>query len=166
MKKTGNRHNGSGSAGLHLVALLEGTKGVLVLLAGFEVLSFIHRDLHDAVSRLVVQFHLNPASHYPRIFLDLTERITDRQLWALAAGALLYALMRLVEAAGLWFRRGWAAWFGFLTGGIYIPVELYELALGVTWPKITVAVVNVGIVAYLLGVLIGNGGRRNKENGS
>lgn len=158
-------HNGPPSnRGLHVVALFEGAKGILVLLAGFEVLSFVHRDLHAAIARLVTHFHLNPASHYPRIFLDLTERIDDRQLWALAAGALFYAMVRLAEAAGLWFRRGWAEWFGALTGGIYIPVELYELARGVTWPKVTLLAVNAGVVGYLLKVLIRTGGRRSKEN--
>jgi uncharacterized membrane protein (DUF2068 family) len=44
----------------------------------------------------------------------------------------------------------WAKWFGLLTGGIYIPVELYELLQGLTWARVTVLVVNVTIVAYLL----------------
>lgn len=31
----------------------------------------------------------------------------------------------------------------------YIPVELYDVTQSVTWPKITVLIVNVTIVAYL-----------------
>ena len=41
----------SHSSGLHVVALFEGAKGLLVLLAGFGLLSFIHKDVHEAAAR-------------------------------------------------------------------------------------------------------------------
>ncbi len=40
--------------GLHIVALFEGTKGVLVLLAGFGLLSLIHKDVHEIAARLIL----------------------------------------------------------------------------------------------------------------
>jgi len=144
--------------GLHIVALFECAKGVLVLLAGFGLLSLIHKDVHEIAARLIANFHFNPASHYPRIFLDLLERLDDHKLWAMAWAALLYSTMRLAEAIGLWLRKKWAEWFGVLSGGIYLPVEVYELSLGVTWPKVSVFVINLGVVLYLLFVLIRNGG--------
>lgn len=140
--------------GLRIVAILEGAKGFLVLLTGFGLLSLIHKDVHLAAVQLVQHLHINPASHYPEIFLDLSSRVTDVQLWAIAFDALLYAIVRFVEAIGLWMQRHWAKWFGLLTGGIYIPVELYDVLQGLTWPKVSVLVVNVIIVAYLLFVVI------------
>jgi uncharacterized membrane protein (DUF2068 family) len=113
------------------------------------LLAYIHKDLHFAAERLVRHFHLNPASHYPRIFLDLADHVTDAQLWVMALSALLYAAARFVEAYGLWHERQWAEWFGLLAGGMYVPIELFELARGVTWPKTVLLVVNVGIVVYL-----------------
>jgi uncharacterized membrane protein (DUF2068 family) len=103
--------------------------------------------------RLVKHIHLNPASHYPRVFLDLTERINDTKLWSMAIAAAIYSVVRMVEAVGLWLRKSWAEWFAVLTGGMYIPVELYEVAQRVTWPRVTVLIVNLGIVGYLLLVL-------------
>jgi uncharacterized membrane protein (DUF2068 family) len=144
------RNKRSSSGGLRLVATFEGIKGILVLLVGFELLSFLHRDIHLAAVRLVEQLHLNPARHYPRIFLDLTDRITDSQLWALATAALLYCIVRILEAAGLWLGKKWAEWFGVLTGGMYIPVEIYEVTRVVSWPRVTVLIVNLSIVSYLL----------------
>ncbi len=135
--------------GLRIVAIFEATKGLLVLLTGFGVLAYIHKDLHLAAEQLVRYFHLNPASRYPRIFIDLANHVTNGQLWLLALSALLYASVRLVEAYGLWRQRQWAEWFAALTGGIYIPIELFEITRGVTWPKVTLLVVNAGIVAYL-----------------
>ncbi len=140
--------------GMHLVALFEGLKGLLVLLAGFELLAFIHKDVHLAAVRLVEHFHLNPASHYPRIFLDLSEHVTDTKLWGIAIAAAVYCIVRLTEAVGLWLKRPWAEWFAVLTGGMYIPVELFEVVRAVTWPRVTVLTVNVGVVAYLSYVMI------------
>lgn len=139
--------------GLRVVSIFEATKGLLVLLAGFGLLAYIHKDLHFAAEQLVRHFHLNPASRYPRIFLDLAEHVTDARLWFMALSALLYAAVRFVEAYGLWLQRRWAEWFGLLTGGIYIPLELFEIARGVTWPKAVLLIVNVSIVGYLYVIL-------------
>ena len=144
----------SHARGLHVVALFEGAKGLLVLLVGFELLTYIHKDINEATMHLVKHLHLNPASHYPRIFLDLMEHIDDTKLWSLALAAAMYFVVRMIEAAGLWLRKTWAEWFAVLTGGMYIPVEMYEVAIKVTWPRVTVLVINLGVVSYLLYVLI------------
>jgi uncharacterized membrane protein (DUF2068 family) len=144
---------------LRVVALLEGVKGILVLLVGFGLLTFIHKDLHAAAVQLVEHIHLNPASHYPRIFLDLADRVNATKLWGMAMAALLYAAVRMVEAVGLWLRKAWAAWVAILTGGMYIPLEIVEVFRNTTWPRVTVLSVNVCVVAYLLVVLIRNGGK-------
>lgn len=139
----------STTSGLRIVALFEGAKGVLVLLAGFGLLSLIHKDVHEIAAQIIQQSHINPAHHYPRIFLDLTEKLTDKKLWALAIAAMSYSVIRIIEAIGLWLHRRWAELFGILTGIIYIPVEIYEVIKGATWVKGGVLAVNIGIVSYL-----------------
>ncbi len=139
--------------GLRVVSIFEATKGLLVLLAGFGLLAYVHKDLHLAAERLVRHFHLNPASRYPRIFLDLADHMTDGQLWLMALFALVYSVVRFVEAYGLWHQRQWAEWFALLAGGIYVPLELFEITRGVSWPKVTLLIVNAGIVMYLSLVL-------------
>ncbi len=135
--------------GLRVVAIFEATKGLLVLFAGFGLLAFIHKDLHLAAEQLVRHFHINPARHYPRIFIDAAKQLSDVHLWVMAFSALLYSMVRFAEAFGLWKQRQWAEWFALLTGGMYIPVELFEIMRGVTWPKVTVLIVNLGIVGYM-----------------
>ena len=49
--------------------------------------------------------------------------------------------------------RKWAEWFGVVTGGMYIPVEIYEVTRGASWPKITLLAVNIGVVTYLLFIM-------------
>src|SRR4051812_3816833 len=119
--------------GVRVVAVFEAVKGALVLAAGFGMLAALHVGLGVAADELVEAFHLDPASRYPRIFIQAAESVGDGRLWLLAAGAIAYALVRFVEAYGLWRERRWAEWFAVASGGIYIPVELYELARGVTW---------------------------------
>ena len=93
--------------------------------------------------------HFNPAKHYPSIFIDAADRVTDLQLWMLAFSALLYSLIRFVEAYGLWKQMQWAEWFGLLSGAMYIPLEIFETSREFTWPRITVLLVNLGVVGYL-----------------
>jgi len=149
--------------GLRVVSLFEAAKGLLVLLAGFGLLAYIHKDLHLAAEHLVRRFHLNPARHYPRIFLDLADNVTDAQLWLLALAALLYALFRFVEAYGLWLQRRWAEWFGLVAGGIYVPLEIFEVMRKVTWPRVALLIVNTAIVVYLSFVIYQAGQKRKQE---
>jgi len=149
--KATNKHKGKNhlKGGLRVVALFEAAKGLLVVIVGFGLLAVIHKDLPSAAERLVRHFHLDPARHYPRIFIDAAQHVTDRYLWAMAFSALLYSVVRFVEAYGLWHQKQWAKWFGLLSGAMYVPVELVEIMRGATWPKVTILVINSGIVGYL-----------------
>jgi uncharacterized membrane protein (DUF2068 family) len=140
-------------AGIRAVALFEAAKGVLVLIAGMGLLEVIHVGAHQAAEVVIRRFHLNPAHHYPRIFLDAAEQMNDGRLWLLAALGFCYAVVRLIEAYGLWRQRVWAEWFATASGGLYIPFELYELARGVTWLKVLALTVNIGVVAMMARVL-------------
>jgi len=79
----------------------------------------------------------------------------------LSASAILYASVRFVEAYGLWKRQPWAEWFAVLTGGMYIPIEMYELLKGVSCSEVVVLAVNTGIVGYLLYVLASSNKNRS-----
>lgn len=134
---------------IRVVAAFEAAKGSLVLVAGFGLLSLLHKDFGRLADRFVQHSHLNPAHHFPRVFLDLATRVNDRMLWMMAAGAFAYSVIRLTEAWGLWRERRWAEWLGVLSGGIYIPVEVYELVHSPNWIKVTVLAINTLCVALL-----------------
>jgi uncharacterized membrane protein (DUF2068 family) len=139
------------SSAVRAVALIEAAKGTLVVVAGFGLLSLIHHDVQLFAERLVAHSHLNPAARYPRIFTDLASQLTDGRLLLLAAGATVYASARFIEAYGLWLERRWAEWFAALSGGIYIPFELFELYERVNWLSIGALLLNaaiVGVMAY------------------
>ncbi len=104
--------------GLHLVAGLEAFKGAVVLVAGFGLLSFLGRDADEFAEQLLRRLHLNPAHHYPQIFIHAMADVTDARVWLFAGLAAAYSLLRFTEAYGLWTGRRWAEWLAALSGGI------------------------------------------------
>ena len=143
----------SSLGGLRLVALLEAVKGVIVIGAGFGLLTLLHRDVGQIAESLVTRLNLDPDRHLTGLFLDAAARVTDKRLWTLAALAVAYAAVRFAEAYGLWFERRWGAWLGAAGGAIYVPVEIYELIHRPGWVKAATLVVNIAIVVYLLRTL-------------
>lgn len=142
------------SGALRTVALLEAAKGSLVLLAGIGALSSIHHNIQRFAERLVGHLHLNPASRYPRIFLEFAAKATDSRLRTLAALAAGYALVRFIEAYGLWRERRWAEWFAAVSGGIYIPFEIYKLFHGEAWLSLAALFGNIVVVGLMIRALL------------
>jgi uncharacterized membrane protein (DUF2068 family) len=136
--------------GLRAVAVYEAAKGILVLAVGLGLLGLIHRDLQQTAEHIVKHLHLNPSAHFPRVFLAVASKLDDARLWVLAGGAAAYSALRLIEAVGLWKGRRWAEWLGALSGGIYVPVEIYEAAQKATATRLGLLVLNLAMVAYLL----------------
>jgi uncharacterized membrane protein (DUF2068 family) len=138
--------------GIRVVAVFEALKGVLVLSAGLGLLSLVRHDLQATAERLVRHSHLNPARHYPRIFIEAAAHTNDSRLRSLAALAFLYSAVRFIEAYGLWQMRVWAEWFAIIAGSVYLPVEVYEIFRRATWMRGIVLLTNLLIVAYLVNV--------------
>jgi uncharacterized membrane protein (DUF2068 family) len=136
-----------------LVAIFEAAKGLLVLMVGFGLLSVVHQDLEQIAEELVRHFHLNPASRYPRIFLDVASQFSNLRMWLLAALAFGYAILRLAEAYGLWRGRRWAEWLALASATLYVPIEVYELFTGLSWIKVATLTANIAIIACMSRVL-------------
>jgi uncharacterized membrane protein (DUF2068 family) len=136
-------------AGLRAVAAFEAAKGLLVLATGLGLLSLLHHDVQRAAEAVVRHLHLNPARHYPRVFLEAAARVTDARLWLLASGAFAYAAVRAIEAYGLWRVRAWAQWFAILSGTLYLPFEVYALIQHATALKALILLTNLGIAGYV-----------------
>ncbi|MEO7032031.1 MAG: DUF2127 domain-containing protein [Herbaspirillum sp.] len=137
------------TAGERSVACFEAAKGIFVILAGFGLLSLMHHDLQHFIHSFVDHLHLNPESRTSHIFLSLGSASSGR-LWMLAALSCAYAALRLTEAFGLWTGKHWAKWIAVASGGLYIPLEAYELLRGITWIKFAAFTLNAGIVLYMI----------------
>jgi uncharacterized membrane protein (DUF2068 family) len=135
------------------VAVFEAIKGGIVLLAGFGVLSLVGRDLRSLANSLVGWLHLDPNRHFASVFIEAASNTTDTRLWFIAGFGFVYAAFRFCEAYGLWKSRAWAEWLALVSGGIYLPVETYELIRRVTWIRVTTLVANLAVVILMAIVL-------------
>ena len=137
-------------ANLRWVAAFEAAKGILVLAVASAAFEFVNMvGAQKMAEQLVSHFHLNPASRYPRIFLEAASHLNNMHLLALDWGALAYALIRLAEAYGLWYRSRWAWILGMMSAGLYLPVEIFELIKHVNAAELLVFTVNILVLVVL-----------------
>ena len=77
--------------------------------------------------------------------------ISPRWLTILTIGLPVYALIELVESVGLWLGQRWGEYFAMVATSLFLPLEVYELALGhITWLKVAAFVINLLLVIYLV----------------
>lgn len=141
------------SRAIRFVALFEASKGLLVLLAATGLLSLVHSDLHAIAAKLIEHTHLNPASKFPRIFLDAASDLQNSRLLLLALGAAAYSAVRFVEAYGLFYQRAWAEVLAAGSGAVYVPIEVVELLRSATVHGFILLLLNLAVVGVMLQAL-------------
>ncbi|WP_421851240.1 DUF2127 domain-containing protein [Marinomonas sp.] len=153
----------SSKNGLKAVAVIEALKGLMSLVVGLGIHVLAGQNLQKMAESIVNHAHLNPASHFPSIFIHAASSITDSNISLIAIGALAYSLIRFVEAYGLWKAFVWTEWFALVSGAIYLPFEIYEIIFHPHILTICVFLLNVIVVCYMASVLYS---KRKKEMAS
>jgi uncharacterized membrane protein (DUF2068 family) len=143
-------HPNKTTVALRTVAVFEAAKGIIVLLLGLGVLRLVHKDVDDVAEQIIRFLHASPGGHLSNLFIAAAHRANDKSLWAVAAAAMVYALVRFAEAYGLWYERDWAEWFALLSGAMYLPWEVLSIMRHSVPVKWVVLIVNVLIVLYML----------------
>uniref|UniRef100_A6VYT4 DUF2127 domain-containing protein n=1 Tax=Marinomonas sp. (strain MWYL1) TaxID=400668 RepID=A6VYT4_MARMS len=149
--------------GLKAIAVIEALKGLMSLIVGLGIHVLAGENLQKIAESIVSHAHLNPASHFPSIFLHAASSITNSNMSLIALGALAYSLVRFVEAYGLWKAFVWTEWFALVSGAIYLPFEIYEIIFHTHILTIGVFLLNVIVVCYMANVLYS---KRKKEAAS
>ncbi|BCK10218.1 hypothetical protein VCSRO207_1230 [Vibrio cholerae] len=139
--------------GLKAVAILESTKGIVSLLLGLGLHHVAGDSLQQLLQDLLQHLHLNPASYWPEKLLHQAGLLTHFNLNWVAAGALVYGAIRLIEAYGLWHNLLWTEWFALLSGAIYLPFEVYELFTHPGVFSIAALLINLVIVLYMYRII-------------
>ena len=138
---------------LRSVAVLEVVKGCVALVLALVFSTMIHHDIPQAAADLVTRWHLRPDGRYVGMFMRSATQLTDTHLWVLTVIMLVYALVRFVEAYGLWWERRWAEWFAAISAGIYLPFELYETLFHFNRLVLAALVVNLTVVLFMAAAL-------------
>ena len=136
--------------GVRTVATIELIKGMLVVLAGLGIFTIRHRDIWGVAESFLEFIRANPYHHFVGVFINIVYRIHDIHLWKIALAGGVYALLRFVEAYGLWYTLPWAEWLAFASGAVYVPFEISDLIRHPTRFALLVLVVNLVIVLYML----------------
>lgn len=147
LAKTDPRH----PSGLKAVAIFELSKALAGLLAGVGFLIKIGDAPGTAALALVNR--IEAALPLPEATFRFLQGF-DRGDQAIAGVVLLaYAALHLVEGIGLWKDRVWAEWLVVITGGVYVPFELYAAVHRPNSITISLLLINIAVVIYLIFVL-------------
>ena len=138
-------------AGLRAVASLEALKGILAIIGGIGLFTLLHKDLGDVAENIVEILHLNPAHRIAQAFINAADRVSETRIVTFACIAFGYAVIRFIEAYGLWNARAWAEWFAIISGSAYLPWEILEVAKHphhvIRW---IVLLINIIVVLYMI----------------
>jgi uncharacterized membrane protein (DUF2068 family) len=157
LNQTGGRY----PFGLKLIGAFKFTSGLLLVALGVGIFRDAEGDLAKEAEHLISTLKLDPDNQYIHAAIEKLSGIGPKQLRAIGVGTFLYALMYLVEGGGLLLRKHWAEYFTVAATGLFIPLEIYEVARRITPIRLAVLVINVAIVAYLIYQL-----RQKKRDGS
>jgi uncharacterized membrane protein (DUF2068 family) len=61
-----------------------------------------------------------------------------------------YALLEVVEGVGLWLLKRWGEYFAVVATSVFLPLEIHDLAKGITMTRVVTFAINVAAVIYLL----------------
>ncbi len=132
------------------IAVFEAVKGVAAIAASLGLLSLAHKDVRRIAYALIGHFHLDPEAHYPQLLIETANWIATSNFYSLLAVAVLYAVIRLVEAYGLWKDRAWAEWLAALSGSLYLPLEVNHLIAHTTTINACVLIGNLAVVIFMV----------------
>lgn len=139
--------------GLLLVGVFKLLKAVFFIAVGLGALHLVHRNLGELVVRLVDSLPIDPEGRVVSMVMDKADLIDGHDLRRIGAGAIIYAVLCLVEGTGLMLRKNWAEYFTLILTTLGLPLELFELARHATWFKAGALAINLLILLYLGWVL-------------
>jgi uncharacterized membrane protein (DUF2068 family) len=117
------------------------------------------RTFGGAIDGIIDRFNLDVGGGFLRTAAFASLRTVMNQspahIVVIGIGAILHALLQLLEGIGLLMRRRWAEYLVVVATGFFIPLEVREVIVGIAehrhWlVRLVVLVANVAVVAFLV----------------
>lgn len=134
---------------LKTIAVFEFSKGILVLAAGFGVLTLLNDNIQDRFEAFVRQFNYSPQGKITSSIYGAITHPKDSLLIVIASFAILYSSLRFAEGYGLWHQANWAKWIGLISSLLYLPYEVYDLVRHPGILPVIFIIINL-VVIYVL----------------
>ena len=144
---------------LRFLAVDRFTRGFLLVLLAYGIWRF---DGSRTALRQVLNSYLpavEPLAYKLGVDLDNTSGVRLLQqafaarhstLLLVAFGVLTYGIIELVEGYGLWFKKRWGEYVAVVVTSLFVPLEIHEIMVVVSWLRVGALVVNLFAVAYIL----------------
>jgi uncharacterized membrane protein (DUF2068 family) len=136
---------------LRLIAVLKFLKCALLIALGVGAFRLLHRDMGEVVEHWIEALRLDSGNRFVDAALARASNLRPDQIKKLGLGSFLYAGLFLAEGTGLWLQKRWGEWLTVIITGSLVPVEIYEIYRHLSWGKVGVFVINLGILGYLIG---------------
>jgi uncharacterized membrane protein (DUF2068 family) len=148
------RKQGKRNRWLELIAFYKLLQAALLISIGFGVLRLLGKDVAEVLTNYARELRFNTEGHLIAFLLDKASLVDDHMLRRISLVLFLYAVIGLIEGIGLYLEKVWAEWFTALITASFLPWEIMELMHRVTWFRIGLLVVNLAVLAYLVGHLL------------
>jgi uncharacterized membrane protein (DUF2068 family) len=139
--------------GLLLVGLFKLSKVLFFGLVGIGAMRLLHRNVGDLVMRITDALPLDPEGHFVSLVMDRADLIGNHQLRMVGLGALVYAVVCLVEGVGLLMEKVWAEYLTLVLTTLALPWEIFELCKQPSLYKGGLIAANVLVVLYLIWIV-------------
>ena len=134
---------------LYSVIAFKAIKGIVFLLLALSFVSLTDNNLPEDFRHVLHSLKVDPESRFWAHIEEQLKTITPTNLWWMASGTSLYAILSLAEATGLAMRKAWGGWLAIGEGAFFIPIEIYELSRRYRPELAAILVINIVIVVYL-----------------
>jgi uncharacterized membrane protein (DUF2068 family) len=144
---------------LRFLAVDRGVRGVLLITLAYGVWRFdgsrgalrqVLNSYLPALEPIAYKFGVDLEESGPVRLIQQAFVAKHSTLLIVALGILLYGILELVEAYGLWFKKRWGEYVAVVATALFIPLEIHEILVRVTWLRVGALIVNLFAVAYIL----------------
>jgi uncharacterized membrane protein (DUF2068 family) len=142
-----------GYLGFKVIGTLKLLSGLTALVVGLGAARFLDHDPGPKLERAVTHLGLDPQNHAIHSVISLLTGIDRAHLRAIEAGTFFYAILHLIEGIGLILERDWAGYLVVIATSSLVPFEIYEIIEKPTLLRMSLFLLNVGIVVYLIATL-------------
>jgi len=134
---------------LRLIAAFKFSQALTLIGVALAALQLLRPEIATLVQRWVETLPIASERNIMQHAAGWITGLAPHQVLGIGVGALLYAVLFLVEGVGLWRKMVWAEWLTVVATGLPIPLELWEVGRHVSLLGIAALVANVLVVTLL-----------------
>jgi uncharacterized membrane protein (DUF2068 family) len=144
---------------LRFLAVDRGTRGFLLVALAYGVWRFdgsrnalkqVFNSYLPALEPLADKFGVDLEDSGPVRLIQQAFTARHSTLLLVALGVLAFGILELVEAYGLWFKRRWGEYVAVVVTALFVPLEVHEILVKVSWLRVGALIVNLFAIAYIL----------------